>query len=257
GPAVIESMIQTSPMGQPAGNTLRICSWNCKGLNHPIKRSKVLHHLRHLGAQIAFLQETHLKVSDQSRLRRGWVGQLYHSTFHSKARGAAILIHKSVPFVSSTTILDPNGRYAIVTGHIHSTKLILTNIYAPNWDDANFFCNLFSRIPDMSSHLLVLGGDFNCWLGSLDRSSAKPTTPSKSSKIIRNFLQEFSVTDSWRFFNPTGREYSYFSRIDYLFLEKRLIPLVRSCSCNSIIISDHAPLTLDLAVGGELNSQAP
>lgn len=137
------------------------------------------------------------------------------------------MVHKSVPFVSSSTILDPNGRYAIVTGHIHSTKLILANIYAPNWDDENFFRNLFSRIPDMSSHLLVLGGDFNCWLGSLDRSSAKPTTPSKSSKIIRNFLQEFSVTDSWRFFNPTGREYSFFSpvhhtctRIDYLFFEK-------------------------------------
>lgn len=186
-------MTQTSPMGQPAGNTLRICSWNCKGLNHPIKRSKVLHHLRHLGAQIAFLQETHLKVSDHYRLRRGWVGQLYHSTFHSKARGAAILIHKSVPFVSSSIIVDPNGRYAIVTGHIHSTRLILANIYAPNWDDANFFRNLFARIPDMSSHLPVLRGDFNCWLGSLDRSSTKPTTPSNLLKLLETYYSQSPI----------------------------------------------------------------
>lgn len=109
----------------------------------------MLHHLQHLGAQIIYLQETHLKVTDHFRLRRRWVGQVFHSTFQSKARGAAILIHKSVPFVSSKVIADPNGRYVIVTGHIFNTKLILANIYAPNWDDTNFLTNFIFKLPEM------------------------------------------------------------------------------------------------------------
>lgn len=159
---------QPGSRGQLSGNILKFCSWNCKGLNQPVKRSKVLHHLHHLGAQIIFLQETHLKVSDHFRLRKGWIGQLFHSSFQSKARGTAILIHKSVPFVPSNVTSDPNGRFIIVTGSIYNTKLSLANVYAPNWDDSNFFSTFFSKLPDMSSDLLVLGGDFNCWLGPLD-----------------------------------------------------------------------------------------
>uniref|UniRef100_A0AAX7SM32 exodeoxyribonuclease III n=1 Tax=Astatotilapia calliptera TaxID=8154 RepID=A0AAX7SM32_ASTCA len=156
---------------QQAGYSFKFCSWNCKGLNQPIKRSKVLHHLQFLGAQVVFLQETHLKISDHFRLRKGWVGQLYHSTFNSKVRGVAILIHKSVPFVSSKVIADQNGRFIIVSGSIWNTKFIFANVYAPNWDDPNFFSILFTKISDLSSHYLVLGGDFNCWLRPLDRSS--------------------------------------------------------------------------------------
>ncbi len=75
---------------------IKFCSWNCKGLNQPIKCSKVLGHLQHLGVHIAFLQETHLKPADNVRLRKRWVGQLYHSSFPSKFRGLAVIIHKSI-----------------------------------------------------------------------------------------------------------------------------------------------------------------
>lgn len=95
--------------------------------------------MQFLGAQVVFLQETHLKISDHFRLHKGWVGQLYHSTFKSKVRGAAILIHKSVPFVSSNVIADQNGRFIIVSGSILNTKFIFVSVYAPNWDDPNFF----------------------------------------------------------------------------------------------------------------------
>lgn len=248
--------------GQPGGIALKLCSWNCKGLNQPIKRSKVLHHLQHMGAQIIFLQETHLKVADHFRLRKGWLGQLYHSTFQGKARGAAILIHKSVPFISSKIVADPNGRYIIVSGSIHNTKLIFANVYAPNWDDPNFFKSFFNKIPDISSHYLVLGGDFNCWLGPLDRSSSRPARQSNSSKIVNTLLQEFSLIDAWRFFNPTQREYTYFSpvhhtytRIDYFLVDKRLISQIHSCSHGAIVISDHAPVTLNLSVEGFYRSK--
>lgn len=31
--------------------------------------------------------------SDQLRLKRHWVGQIFHSSFNTKARGTAIIIH--------------------------------------------------------------------------------------------------------------------------------------------------------------------
>uniref|UniRef100_A0A3Q1EXS2 Reverse transcriptase domain-containing protein n=1 Tax=Acanthochromis polyacanthus TaxID=80966 RepID=A0A3Q1EXS2_9TELE len=109
----------------------------------------------------------------------------------------------------------------------------------------------------MSSHYLVLGGDFNCWLSHLDRSSNRPARQSNSSKVVNTFLQEFSVIDAWRFLNPSRQEYTFFSpvhhtytRIDYFLLDRRLIPNIRSCSHGAIVISDHSPLTLDLVLGG-------
>lgn len=138
---------QPNLIGQLTWSILTFSSWNCEVLNQPVKRSRVLH-LQHLGTQIAFffLQETHLRVSDHFRLRKGWVGQFYHSTFQNKLRGAAILIHKLVPFVSSNVISDSNGRYIVVPGRIYNTPLILANVYVPNWDATFFFLAFLSSL---------------------------------------------------------------------------------------------------------------
>ncbi len=67
------------------------------------------------------------------------MGQTYHSSFQGKSRGTAILLHKSVPFVHSSTVSDSNGRFVIVVGQILNTRVVLANIYAPNYDDDAFF----------------------------------------------------------------------------------------------------------------------
>lgn len=205
-------MSQSKTGYRAGGNNLKFVSWNCKGVNEPVKRSKVLHHLHHLGAHIVYLQETHLKTKDHQLLKRRWVGQVYHSTFQSKARGTAILIHKSVPFVCLDVKTDPNGRFVIVSGRIGNTALLLVNIYAPNWDDDKFFRHLFSSLPDTSSYSIIMGGDFNCWLNpDLDRSSLRRNSPSKSSRVIQSFMEDFAISDPWRFFNPCGKAFSFFS----------------------------------------------
>jgi hypothetical protein len=97
-----------------------------------------------------------------------------------------------VPFVSSNVISDANGRYIIV----------LANVYASNWDEEKkSFVFLSSRPRPYDSYLLILGGDFNCLLNpTLDCSSNKISTP-KSAKVTQTFLEEFAVTDPWRFFS--------------------------------------------------------
>lgn len=248
-------MTQPAVMLPPGGSSLNFLTWNCRGINNPVKRSKVLHHLHLLKAHIVFLQETHLKVSQHLALRCRWVGQVFHSSFQGRARGVAILFHKSIPFTCSNVISDRNGRYVIISGTLFSTKVLLVNIYGPNQDDGDFFKSVFSLLPDMSSHKLILGGDFNCWLDPrLDRSSSKFTALSATAKVIRNFMSEFAISDPLRVFHPTKKAYSFFSpvhhnftRIDYFLVDDRLLQFTSNCSYNPIVISDHAPVILEIS----------
>lgn len=241
---------------------VQFISWNTKGLNDAGKRGRVLTHLKKLNADIVFLQETHLRTQDHFRLKKGWVGQLFHSNFHFKSRGAAILISKSTPFVSSHVTADPLGRFVVVTGRLHNVPLILANIYAPNCDDERFFSNLFASLPDLNAHNLIMGGDFNCVLDSrLDRSSSKVQPMTKSAKLIQYFLDTYKVADPWRFKYPSSRSYSFFSpvhhsysRIDYFLVDSKLLSSVRRCDYEAIVISDHAPHLMQLAF---LNKSMP
>ncbi len=239
-----------------AGCNINFVSWNVKSLNHPVKRKKVLLHLKQLKVGIAFLQETHLCKTDHSRLKCDLVGQLYHSNFNSKSRGTAILIEKNIPFEASMVEADPAGRFVIVIGKLCNISVILANVYAPNYDDSLFFTNIFSRLPNLDMHYLILGGDMNCVMSSyLDRSSAKTAIPSKSADAIKLFLDTYGISDVWRFRNPGSKSYSFFSpvhqtysRIDYFFLDKNLLPLISYCEYCAIVISDHAPLLMTMCI---------
>ncbi|CDQ59813.1 unnamed protein product [Oncorhynchus mykiss] len=75
----------------------------------------VTFNVKELKADIVFLQETHLTASEHKKLKREWVGQVFASSFNSKARGTAILISRHIPFCVNNTISDPSGRF--VLGH--------------------------------------------------------------------------------------------------------------------------------------------
>ncbi len=72
---------------------IRFISWKVKGLNGSVKRARIFNHLKYLKCDVAFLQETHLLVKDQVRLKKGWVGNVFHSNLNSKTCGMAILFH--------------------------------------------------------------------------------------------------------------------------------------------------------------------
>ena len=85
------------------------------------------------------------------------------STYQEKSRGVAILIHKSVHFLSSNVI--PNRRYILVSMQLYNTPVV--NVYGPNWDNEAFFQLMFSKLPNLSTNKLILGGDFNCCLNTV------------------------------------------------------------------------------------------
>lgn len=191
---------------------IKLVSWNVRGLGHSIKRAKVFAHLNSLAADVLFLQETHIRPSEQKRLRCSWADKIYQSTFSSKARGVAIIIRKNIDFKHISTLCDPNGRYIIVTGHLYSLHVTLLNIYGPNIDEPAFFRKTFEKLPDLSNTNLIVAGDHNVILDShLDRSASRICNPSNASTVLNNLIASTNLVDIWRLHHPTDREYSFFS----------------------------------------------
>ena len=72
------------------------------------------------------------------------------------------MVDRSTLFIASEAIADPKGRYVIGTVKLFPIPLVLASVYAPNWDDSHSISTFLSAIPNLDSHSLILGGDFNC-----------------------------------------------------------------------------------------------
>ncbi len=108
---------------------LEVISWNVRGLRKLVKLKQVMNRLKQYRPKIVFLQETHLLLSETTRLRKRWPGQVIACSFSSHARGVAVLIHKSLPLHIQKTILDPAGRFIITQSTLMNQDLILVNLY--------------------------------------------------------------------------------------------------------------------------------
>lgn len=223
-------------------------------MNKAIKIGKVMTQLQHLKGDIIFLQETHLKTSDIQRIKKPWMSHVFHSKFSARARGVAIIITKNILFEPTHIIEDVNGRYVIVSGLLQNLSVILISIYAPNWDDEKFFINLFAKIPNSDNHHILMGGDFNLVQDTiLDRSSSKQINLSNSAKVVFNCSSHLGISDPWRFKNPQSKVFSFFSpphqtfsRIDFFLIDNKLLHLVTASGYHPIVVSDHAPTSLDI-----------
>lgn len=130
-------------------------------------------------------------------------------------------------------------------GHCY-TKVVLASIYAPNWDDEQFVSKIFTSIPNIETHHIFIGGDFNFVQDAdLDRSSLRPHSLTKSAKLLASFAEEeLGMSDPWRFKFPGKKSFSFFShvhrtysRIDFFLIDNRLLLNVLSCDYHSIVIS--------------------
>ena len=247
-------MASTTGVGAGGGQVVRMLSLNVGGINAAVKRTKIFTHIQNLKADVMFLQETHLLNTDHQRLTRPWIGQIFHSRFNQKTRGTAILIRKNVLFAPRDVIADPNGRYTIVSGTLYQKPVILASVYAPNWDDHTFMKNFLSSLPNINSHMLIMGGDMNCVIDPmLDRSSHKNVAPSRMARTLSSFMEQNGYIDPWRFLNHSTKQYSFlsyvhrtYSRIDYFLIDKTLTPYIVSAEYSPIAVSDHSSVILDI-----------
>ena len=90
-----------------------------------------------------------------------WGYQALFSCCTSKKAGVAILFNNTFTFQISKTYSDPKGRFIICDLTVNGKQLTLTNIYAPNNDDSNFFTSVFNHLAYFKCNEIIIGGDFN------------------------------------------------------------------------------------------------
>lgn len=110
-------------------NKLKLCSWNIRGLRGNVKRRKVYSVLKREGVDVVLLQEFHLEDNEQLKLKYGWIGQVYFSSFTTSSRGVIILIHKNLPFQLKKCTKDKYGRFVIINGFLHDIEITIMNLY--------------------------------------------------------------------------------------------------------------------------------
>ena len=87
--------------------------------------------------------------------------------FPPRQWGVAILVRRSIPFVFKSQTTDPGGSFILVTGTVNSLRIALLNIYVPNFNCPEFFCNVFNLLSEYNSQHIIVGGDFNCYFDAL------------------------------------------------------------------------------------------
>lgn len=111
--------------------SIKILTWNVRGLREKIKRSAALSCLQKQRADIIALVETHIEERLQMALRRPWVGWAYHSTLTTHARGVSLLIAKSVHFQMCEVLTDPQGQYVLMHAKLYGEPFLLMAFYIP------------------------------------------------------------------------------------------------------------------------------
>lgn len=239
-------------------NTLKIASYNVRGLHSPIKRKKILRQLKQINCQIAFLQETHLSDEEHEKLRKSWADKVYYSSHQSgRKRGVAILMHRQINFTQTLVHKDTAGRYILVNGIIDGIEVSFINVYAPNEDEPDFIKTLFNELIRFGSGLLLMGGDFNCVMSHLmDKQPPSKTPLSKMSRMLKYQSTEAGLVDIWRSKSPKSKDFTFYSsrhltysRIDYFFTSKAQLHRVENIEILPITISDHAPVVLKWDIG--------
>ncbi len=210
---------------------LKLCTFNCRGLQDYCKRRKVFHYMRSIDSDIIFLQETHSAIYDEKFWKTQWGEHAWFCSYSSNSRGVAILIRKSVKVVFDDSFCDPEGRFLILSVKMNDLPVLLVNVYAPNHDDPDFFLDVFAKIDQFNYTSLIVGGDFNAVLGPLDYQGGRPHhSNSKASDMISILMEELDLLDVWRHFHPAQRQCSrhqvnpkVLSRLDFILVSNNLI----------------------------------
>jgi exonuclease III len=147
---------------------LKLSTFNCRGLQDRFKRKKVFNFLRQRCDDIIFLQETHSHSSNHNIWTSEWGGKIVFSSYASNSRGTAILLKPSLKYKINDSVIDVDGRFIILDIIVDELPVILVNTYAPNQDNPDFFFDLFAKIENFNTNNLIIGGDFNIAVGSLD-----------------------------------------------------------------------------------------
>ena len=100
---------------------------------------------------------------------KGW-RTIYHGNGPQKKARRAVLISDKLDFKLKAVTRDKEGHYIIIMRSIHQEELII-NVYAPNSEAPKYINQLITNISNLIGKNVVIAGDFNTPLTTMDRSS--------------------------------------------------------------------------------------
>ena len=226
-----------------------VISWNVNGLNSPIKRSKCLDYLHRKRADIALIQESHLKASDVTHFQNRHFKVIAFSSYNSASRGVIILQNRKFPFLIEKTGEDENGLFTYASPSWNNLKMVLFSVYSPNNNDVDF-----NFVVNFVDYNLVVEIDANAVCNPLIDRSLVSVHGDQASQSLNELIADNDFCDIWKVKNGSCRDYTFysarhnsFSRLDYIFISKSLTQGVNHIDILPILISDHSAVICNLS----------
>ena len=233
--------------------SIKICTFNVRGLNDRKKRRDVFNYLHKKKYDICLLQETHCTKTKENIWENEWGYKAYYSSYASNSRGVVILFNNTFKYDLHNINTDEEGRWILIDCTIGGTHLSLVNIYAPNEDQPIFFEIIKNKLESFSNNSIILGGDFN-----VVQDYTKDTlnihnrnNPNAHQKVI-DLKMDLDLIDPWRNNNPESKIYTWHnsqnkqSRLDYFLLSSDIIDYVQNTDIKHGYNSDHSIVELQL-----------
>lgn len=88
-------------------------------------------------------------------------------------------------------------------------------------------------VPDPTVSKLIIREDYNCVLNPTKDAHPSRTVKSKSAAKLNNYLKHLNLVDAWRSLHPAD-------------IDARLLQTVVTVQSHNGLMSDHAPISLDL-----------
>ncbi|CAC5384245.1 unnamed protein product [Mytilus coruscus] len=232
-----------------------VISLNCNGLCDINKRNCIFSLCNDRYYDIICLQETFWNDLMVERIKKDkiiWNGDIFYSNSGNNRQGVAILVSKKLKNMFSE-VANENGRYIHINGKINDEIIDIYNIYAPN--NVNERCDFFLKCKYKISNekYVLVAGDFNTTLSSLDKSGKTLHCNDKAVKTLYNIMQEKGLCDIWRNRNVDIKTFSRKqvvqgfltqSRIDYLLVSTDLKSCIKNIHYKDTSFSDHSIVSM-------------
>ena len=115
--------------------------------------------------------------------------------------------YQTLNFKAKTIKKDKEGHYKMIKGSIQEEDFTLINIYAPNIGAPKYIKQILSDIKGEIDRNIVIVGDFNTPLTSMDRSSRQKIN--KATEVLKDTIEQLDLIDIFRTLHPKKRNRIY------------------------------------------------
>ena len=131
--------------------SLKICSYNCRGLNNTKKRYDLFLFFKEKNVDILCLQETHFFAEIEIKIYQQLEGNSFFSHGNSNSEGVGILFNNDVDIKVLSCKSDTEGQFIALKLLYSNTSIILANVYALNIDNP-FFDDISNQIESFDNN---------------------------------------------------------------------------------------------------------